>query len=195
MLGGDRRRLKLAFSLLCGLPGATLLAYGDEIGMGDNLTRPQREAVRPPMQWVNGPNAGFSTAPPAALAAPVIARGPFGYERVNVADQQRDAGSLLQWVRRLFHTRRACPEIARDACALLDVDEPSVVACRWSDAGSALVTLHNLAPEPRTITHDRESGDAWEPVFGGSAHQVIAGSPVHVTLEGYGYRWLRAGRR
>jgi maltose alpha-D-glucosyltransferase/alpha-amylase len=98
-------------------------------------------------------------------------------------------------VRRLFHTRRACPEIARDACALLDVDEPSVVACRWSDAGSALVTLHNLAPEPRTITLDRESGDAWEPVFGGSAHQVIAGSPVRVTLEGYGYRWLRAGRR
>jgi len=37
MLGGDRRRLELAYSLMCTLPGTPVIRYGDEIGMGDNL--------------------------------------------------------------------------------------------------------------------------------------------------------------
>ena len=37
MLGGDRNRLKLAFSLLFSLPGDPVIVYGDEIGMGENL--------------------------------------------------------------------------------------------------------------------------------------------------------------
>jgi maltose alpha-D-glucosyltransferase/alpha-amylase len=36
MLGGDRRRLELAYSLMFALPGTPVLRYGDEIGMGDN---------------------------------------------------------------------------------------------------------------------------------------------------------------
>src|SRR5690606_8992788 len=38
MLGGDIQRLKLAYSLLFSLPGAPLICYGDEIGMGEDLT-------------------------------------------------------------------------------------------------------------------------------------------------------------
>ena len=37
MLGGDRRRLELAYSLMFTLPGTPVLRYGDEIGMGDDL--------------------------------------------------------------------------------------------------------------------------------------------------------------
>ena len=37
MLGGDRRRLELAYSLMLTLPGTPVIRYGDEIGMGDNL--------------------------------------------------------------------------------------------------------------------------------------------------------------
>src|SRR5205085_12404783 len=37
MLGGDRRRLELAYSLMCTLPGTPVIRYGDELGMGDNL--------------------------------------------------------------------------------------------------------------------------------------------------------------
>src|SRR3954470_6788158 len=38
MLDGDRRRIELAFSLLFSLPGTPVLFYGDEIGMGDDLS-------------------------------------------------------------------------------------------------------------------------------------------------------------
>ena len=45
MLGNDRRRLELAFSLLFSLPGTPMMQYGDEIGMGDDL-RAARARVR-----------------------------------------------------------------------------------------------------------------------------------------------------
>ena len=47
MLGGDRRRLELAYSLLLTLPGTPVLRYGDEIGMGDDLTLPERNCAAP----------------------------------------------------------------------------------------------------------------------------------------------------
>ena len=43
MLDGDRRRLELAYSLMFTLPGTPVIRYGDEIGMGDDLSLPERE--------------------------------------------------------------------------------------------------------------------------------------------------------
>ena len=37
MLGGDPDRLRMAWSLMFSLPGAPMMFYGDEIGMGENL--------------------------------------------------------------------------------------------------------------------------------------------------------------
>ena len=45
MLAGDRRRLELAYSLMFTLPGTPVIRYGDEIGMGDDLT-PARAQLR-----------------------------------------------------------------------------------------------------------------------------------------------------
>ena len=55
MLGNDRQRLELAFSLLFSLPGTPMMQYGDEIGIGDNLRLPERECARTPMQWTDEP--------------------------------------------------------------------------------------------------------------------------------------------
>ncbi len=60
MLGGDDARLKLAHSLLMALPGTPVMWYGDEIGMGENLSLPERYPVRTPMQWSDTKNGGFS---------------------------------------------------------------------------------------------------------------------------------------
>ena len=97
MLGGDQRRMELALSLLFTLRGTPVVWYGDEIGMGEDLSLEERLSVPTPMQWANKPNGGFSTAPPAALIRPVISDGKFGYRRVNVVDQQRVPESLLNW--------------------------------------------------------------------------------------------------
>ncbi|MEZ5252042.1 MAG: hypothetical protein R2713_23405 [Ilumatobacteraceae bacterium] len=62
-----RRSARMAYSLLFSLPGASVLFYGEEIGMGRNLEVPGRRSVRTPMQWTSEPSAGFSTARPSKL--------------------------------------------------------------------------------------------------------------------------------
>ncbi len=62
MLGGDQRRLEMAYSLMFTLPGTPVIRYGDEIGMGDDLAQPEREAARTAMQWSAAANAGFTLA-------------------------------------------------------------------------------------------------------------------------------------
>ena len=43
---GDRPQLELANSLLFSLPGTPVIRYGDEIGMGDDLDLPERDAAK-----------------------------------------------------------------------------------------------------------------------------------------------------
>jgi maltose alpha-D-glucosyltransferase/alpha-amylase len=54
MLAGDQRRLRLVYGLLLALPGTPVLLYGEEIGLGDDLTIEGRGSVRVPMQWTDG---------------------------------------------------------------------------------------------------------------------------------------------
>jgi maltose alpha-D-glucosyltransferase/alpha-amylase len=148
MLDGDPDRIRLAYSLLFSLPGAPLIVYGDEIGMGDDLGLPGREAVRTPMQWSAEENGGFSTADPEDLVRPVVSGGEYGYESVNVADQRGDPDSLLQWFSRLNRLRGECPEIGHGDCEVLDTDDPAVFAHRLSSDHGTVVAVHNLA-EPQ----------------------------------------------
>src|SRR6185295_11129074 len=98
MLDGDRRRLELAYSLLFTLPGTPVIRYGDELGMGDDLSLPERQCARTPMQWSDEPNGGFTKSRPGV---PVISGGAFGYEHLNVAQQRRDPNSMLNWTERI----------------------------------------------------------------------------------------------
>src|SRR5206468_9286778 len=109
MLDGDRRRLELAYSLLFTLPGTPVIRYGDEIGMGDDLSLPERNCARTPMQWSDEPHGGFTTAesPPED----VISGGAYGYEHLNVASQRRDPNSFLNWLERMLRMRKEVPEI------------------------------------------------------------------------------------
>jgi maltose alpha-D-glucosyltransferase/alpha-amylase len=186
MLGGDRARLELAFSLLLALPGTPVLFYGDELGMGDDLALPERLAARTPMQWSAGTNGGFSAAPRARLALPPISRGPFSFRQVNVADAQRDEGSLLRFVQRAIRIRRRLREL-KGAWEPVRVREPGVVALRYEVDGSALVTLHNLSAAPARV--HGVSAEGLVDVF---ANRGYPPPRRAVELDGHGFRWLRA---
>ena len=109
MLNGDRRRMELAYSLLFTLPGTPVIRYGDEIGMGDDLSLPERNCARTPMQWSNEPRGGFTKSDRPFL--PVISGGPYGFEHVNAATQRRHPESLLNWTERIIRMRKEVPEI------------------------------------------------------------------------------------
>ncbi|HVF13343.1 MAG TPA: hypothetical protein VM942_02020, partial [Acidimicrobiales bacterium] len=196
MLGGDRRMLELAYSLQFTLPGTPVLRYGDEIGMGDDLTLKERDAVRTPMQWSDFPNAGFSTADAGALRRPVIDKGQFGYPKVNVATQRRDPHSLLTWMERALHTLRECPEFAVGAWKRVESGERSVLALRYDTPSGVMLAFTNLADEPRQIDLadqlvELEQGATLTEVFGDGDYGDIPPDPRKLKLNGYGYRWIR----
>jgi maltose alpha-D-glucosyltransferase/alpha-amylase len=193
MLGGDRRRLELAFSLLFSLPGTPMMQYGDEIGMGDDLALPERECARTPMQWTSERHGGFSRA--QTTVRPVIAEGPYGYGQLNVADQRRDSNSLLNWTERTVRMRKECPEISWGRFEVLRTGVDEVLVLRYDWRGTGLVTLHNFSDSPRKVRLELKSrrAELLTDVFG-TDHSRAGPSGAHeVTLGPYGYRWFREG--
>ena len=191
MLDGDPDRLQLAFSLLFSMPGTPLVTYGDEIGMGEDLSLPGRTAVRTPMQWSAADNAGFSSASADDLVRRVVSEGEFDYERVNVADQWATRGSLLNFVEHLIGTRHETPEIGSGEFSRLDTADASAFAHRFDHGDRTVAVAHNLGDDPLTVTLDldRTGGTVVELLGDGAVRRE--GGSVAVDLDAYGYRWLR----
>ena len=192
MLGNDQQRIRLALALTMALPGTPVLLYGDEIGMGEDLSLPGRLAVRNPMQWSSGQAGGFSTSD--KLYRPVHADGPYGYRTVNVADQRHDPGSLYSWVAQAIRVRRESPELGWGEWRTLDMDDPHVLAIetRWRD--DRTVTLHNLSAEPVKVrlpdgAEEPDQGKRMRQMLGDTDPPYSAGQEI--TLGRYGFRWLR----
>jgi maltose alpha-D-glucosyltransferase/alpha-amylase len=186
MLDGDVRRQALAQALLLSLPGTPIVRYGEEIGMGDDLSRPERLSVRTPMQWNDQANAGFSSA--QRLAAPVIADGPFAYAHLNVAGQLKDSESLLNRARHLLLTRAGLNEVGDGKAQLLTVDHPAVFAIAHTcDATS--VMLANLGKETVSVRLREIDLEGFEEMLSDSPYPATTQSGL--TLHGYGYRWFR----
>jgi trehalose synthase len=192
MLQGDPRRIRMVYSLMFSLPGTPVLFYGEEIGMGENLDVGGRMSVRTPMQWNADRNGGFSTAPTAKLRNAVTPGG-FGPEHVNVAQQRRDPDSLLAFVRTLVRHYRNGSEFGWGAFDVLEQPDKAVLAHTLTMGDRMIIAVHNFASEPREVQlplpvaqKDRRLTD----VFTGT--QVpLEGTRLTVSLDGYGYRWLR----
>jgi maltose alpha-D-glucosyltransferase/alpha-amylase len=190
---GDRRHVELANSLLMSLPGAQVIRYGDEIGMGEDLSLKERDAVRTPMQWTSEPNAGFSTA--KRLVHPVISEGAYGYERVNVEAQRRDPHSLFNWMVKMIRVRKECAEIAWGDWTLLTTGSRSVLAMAFSWRGNRVVTLHNFSSEPQRVRL-QAPGPGSELLIDVLNPYESRGTRrgVHeIALPAFGYRWYRVG--
>ena len=113
LLDNSRKEIELAHALLLSLPGSPCLYYGDEIGMGDNIWLPDRDAVRTPMQWTPDRNAGFSTSDPGKLYLPVVQSLVSNYNHVNVEAQLAQPTSLLHWVHGMLAVRKRHPALGR----------------------------------------------------------------------------------
>ena len=190
MLGGDRARMEMAFSLLFSLPGAPAIMYGDEIGMGDDLSLRERDSVRTLMQWSGEDNGGFSTA--SLTIRPAVWDPPFGYPRVNAAEQQKNPDSFLNWMKRLCAARRACPEIGLGKFAPLETDDPAVMAHAMR-GGRTVAALHNLKGEDARVQVNLPvpTGGASK-LFGPGDVTARQGNTITVDLPRYGYLWLLA---
>lgn len=113
--------VKVVYTMLLTMPGVPFIYYGDEIGMkymehspdteGANKNNGIRAGSRTPMQWDGSANAGFSTAPASELYLPIDADP----DRPNVASQEKDPYSMLNFVRALLKIRKNYPALGNAA--------------------------------------------------------------------------------
>lgn len=195
MLQGDRRRIELAYSLMMTLPGTPVLRYGDEIGMGDDLSLPERECARTPMQWSNEPQAGFTKSPNPAKAP--ISSGVYGFEHVNVADQRRDPESLLNWTERIIRMRKEVPEIGWGDFEPVSTGTPEVLALRYDWRRNSVLVIHNLSAEAREIMIDPGAEGSHDSLLvnllSGDHSRPDKHGRHRILMEAYGYHWYRVG--
>jgi len=192
MLDNDRRRLELAFSLLYSLPGTPMMQYGDEIGMGEDLTLDERDCARTPMQWTSERHGGFSRA--ERTVRPCVDDDTFGYRRVNVAEHRRDPESLLNWTERRIRMRKECPELSWGDFVVLRTEAPDVLVLRYDFRGVSMVTVHNFASRRQTVAVDpkTEGANLLVDVFDDN-HSRSENGTHRLTLGPYGHRWYRVG--
>ncbi|MEU4242742.1 alpha-amylase family glycosyl hydrolase [Actinoplanes sp. NPDC026619] len=111
-------QLRAALVFLFTWGSVPCLYYGDEIGMRYLPDLPNvegavcnplynRAGCRTPMQWDDGPNAGFSTASAEKLYLPIDPDP----QRPTVAAQENDPGSTLNFVRELIRIRKDNPAL------------------------------------------------------------------------------------
>ena len=142
MVDGDPRRIRMVYSLLFSLPGTPTLYYGEEIGMGEDLT--------PRAGWPCAPHAvGYRSGGPAP--GRLIQRpAPDGYgpDHVNVRDQRRDPDSLWTFMQRSSRPTASVPSWVGRLPLVLPQPHREVLAhcCHWE--GSSLVAVHNLSSRP-----------------------------------------------
>ena len=164
--------------------------------MGEDLEADGRMAVRTPMQWAAAANGGFSTAPRRRVIRR-ITEGAYGPEHVSVSAQLHDPDSLWSWMRTLIAIRRSCPEIGWGTMTVLEHDaDEAVLAHRVEVPESAVVAVHNLSSEARTVSirvdplevhaDDPEVSDLLS-----RAEVAVEDGRLQVVLDGYGVRWLR----
>ncbi|HEX7976266.1 MAG TPA: maltose alpha-D-glucosyltransferase [Anaerolineales bacterium] len=213
LLDNDRRKIELANSLLFSMPGSPIIYYGDEIGMGDNIELFDRNGVRTPMQWNEGPNAGFSTAGMADLYAPVIDDPVYGPARVNVTSLQADPASLFNVIRRMVAVRKQLLAFGRGDFVWVPVERPeeglssngpdaakkisqpvtAIAAYLRSYGPERLLIVNNLSAEPQRVRLALPGGYAGKPkdLFSGQVQAQLNGTKMELHLEPYQYRWFQ----
>ncbi len=193
LLDNDRRKIEMANSLIFTMPGTPIIYYGDEIGMGDNIWLPDRNGVRTPMQWNDGPNAGFSSAPKEKLYSPVIEGPLYGPEVINVEKEQADPDSLLHWMKHAIAVRKQHLAFGHGDFAWVETGTDAVAAYTRSYQGETLLILNNLSSEAQAAVAVLPEGASSQPedILTGKRVAAVTGGKLTVDLLPYGYRWLK----
>jgi alpha-glucosidase len=134
----DVAGLKIVATAQLTLPGAPFVYYGEEIGMlnGQDVFVDFRDESRSPMQWDGSKTGGFTTGTPWLAMADKV-------DTINVADEERDKGSLLRHYRGLIALRNATPALQDGAYEAVAGAPAGVLAFfRRHEAGDRLVVLH-----------------------------------------------------
>ncbi len=193
LLDNDPRKILLANALLYSLPGAPIIYYGDEIGMGDNIWLFDRNGVRTPMQWDDSLNAGFSDADPEDLYAPVINSEEYSYKKVNVASQIQDPDSILNKMRHLIAVRKANPVFALGNYEFRSEEKTEclVILRHYKDVN--VLCLMNLTDQKQTLNLDLSAliNKRMVDLLKYETYGMVQTDPVKFEVDPFDFAWIR----
>lgn len=192
LLDNDMRKIRLAHALLLSFIGSPVLYYGDEIGMGDNIWLEDRDGVRTPMQWDQTANGGFSKAPEKELRIPAIADEVYGFQKVNVALQEKDQNSLFNWLKNMLAIRKIHSGFGKGTFRLLSPENPHILAY-LHEGDENLLFVNNLSAEEQEFTLEMgvQKNAMVADLIDSSKKQRL---DVAFKLEPYGFRWYQLNK-
>ena len=147
MLGNDRRRLELAYSLLF-LPGTPMIQYGDEIGMGED-----------PPQRARGYAHADAVDRRAARRLHLGEKGRAAGDRrrrLRLPEGQRErAAARPELVHELDHAPHPRAQGMHGdrlgECEVIDCDADPVLVLAYRFRKAAMVSLHNFSDAAQTV--------------------------------------------
>jgi alpha-glucosidase len=105
-----------------------------------------RDKNRTPNQWANSANGGFSQAG----VEPWLPVNPNYAEGINVADQDKDSRSLLNFYRAMTRIRHENPALVAGEYEVLNSDASCITFLRKSEEQTCLVAI-NMTAKPRHL--------------------------------------------
>jgi alpha-glucosidase len=155
---------KLMAALYLTLRGTPIMYYGEELGMtNNNPTRKEdvkdpmgitgwpgykgRDGERTPMQWNDGPNAGFTRGTPWL---PI----PATYKKYNVQSESRDPESILEFYRHLLALRHQDRALLEGDYLPLNEDNANVLSYLRRYQNEAVLVALNMSASIQVVNFD-----------------------------------------
>ena len=174
---------KLMAALLLTTRATPQMYYGEEIGM---VTTPPtrkedvkdpigkigwpkekgRDGERTPMQWDTSKNAGFSTSVKPWLAVPA------SYMQRNVAVEEKNPNSILNFYKHLIALRRDQPALRDGSYQALNPQDADVLSYlrKNPESGDSVLVVLNMSGKPKTLAFDLKP----EGISGSSAKPLLS---------------------
>jgi len=169
---------KMLAGLYLTLRGTPIMYYGEEIGMENNGPKSKedvkdpigrtgwpkekgRDGERTPMQWNQSANAGFSSAKPWLPL-------PDSYQTHNVASEEKDPASILNFYKRLLSLRHTDPALLEGEYAPLNESDPNVLAYLRRYKNEAVLVVLNMSSSEHKTSFDLAAKG-----FGGAKPSVL----------------------
>ncbi|WP_269522658.1 alpha-amylase family glycosyl hydrolase [Coraliomargarita parva] len=197
--------LRCAWVFFMTQAGPPTIYYGEEIGMryvegvpskegslldgivainAGTTELGERAGTRTPMQWDDSDNAGFSTASADYLYLPIDPDP----DRPTVDAQLKDPGSLLNFVRKLIHIRKAYPALGTDG----DYRFLNPGNCHYPFiykrelAGSSFLIAVNPSGQTQSITVEMD-GLLDASLLNCGCELIQDGNQLSISVSGFGY--------
>lgn len=188
LLDNDWSLLRWIFSLHFSLPSPPMLLYGDEIGLQDDLTLPERAAIRTLMRWEDP-----AMTPSHMLLANIVSQHAAAVP-IDPPPARDGENAFRDWMKSVIRHRQATIAPRRLSFELLDSGNDAVLAHSYKRESGRLICLHNFSNHDQPVAVDI-LGNVGQLVVGCEDALTFADDSGSGTISSRGFAWIAVDER